>query len=303
MILDAPPNRAVVPFIRLARRVGIPVVIDFRDMWDARDTPVPWWRWISPSLRRSEWKRRLRREAVLSADHLVLNTAPMMRAMQEVFPALPKSVFSVVPNAFGQVDAVPDWTGNRTAGCSLKIAYTGSLAYGRDDQVGNLICGMAEARRGGGPHVHLTLAGTAMDSLSRLAERQGVADGVRLLGRMTREDAIKLQRDSDVLLLVQPPSAARVAIPGKIFEYMARRRNILGIVGDGPAAELIREHDLGVVVAGESAPEIAHALATMAERVRVKPFLLPPPERFSERHTVAEFARVLDTLLEGGRRF
>lgn len=51
MIPDVPPNPSVVPFVRLARGSGIPIVMDFRDMWDARGEKTPWWGWISPSRR------------------------------------------------------------------------------------------------------------------------------------------------------------------------------------------------------------------------------------------------------------
>ena len=302
MILDAPPNPSLVPFFRLAQSNNTPVVLDFRDWWDAPPDPVPWWNRVSPSQRRMEWERRLREEVVLSADHIILNTAPMKLAMREAFSMLPESTFSAITNAFGQVDDVPDLSPSRASEDHLKMAYTGSLAYGRDHQVGNLIRAMGETSGEGGSNVELIIAGKVRESLKSLAAREGVGNRVRFLGWISQEDAIKLQRDSEVLLLVQPDRCADVAVPGKLFEYMARRRNVLAMVGNGPAATLIREHDLGVVVNGESPQDIRSALANISERVRIRPFLPPPPECFSERSTVHEFAQILDRVLEGRRK-
>ncbi len=302
MILDAPPNPSLVPFVRLAQSNNIPVVLDFRDLWEASPDPIPWWKRVSPSLRRTEWERRLRREVVLSADHVILNTVPMMLAMQEAFPMLPGSTFSAITNAFGQVDDVTDLSLSRASGESLRMAYTGSLDYGRDHQVGNLIRAMGEASGEGGSNVQLIIAGNSGESLRSLSTREGVGNRVQFLGWISKEDAITLQRESEILVLLQPDRCADVAVPGKLYEYMARRRNVFAMVGNGPAADLIREHELGVVVKGESPQDIKAALASISEQVRIRPFLPPPPEGFSERNTVCEFAEVLDRVVEDRRK-
>ena len=147
--------------------------------------------------------------------------------------------------------------------------------------------------------MELVIAGDPGDSLLQAAEAEGVTDQVRILEWMERDQAIVLQREADALLLLQPLDrlVTRCAIPAKLFDYMARRRNILAMVGDGPSASIIRKHGLGVVTSDETPSSTAESLRELAIRVKENPFLPNPPESFSEGHKVEEFAQVLKKVL------
>jgi len=303
LIVDAPPFPAVIPFIRSARKAGVPTVLDLRDLWGREDEShhPPWWP-LSPRLRRIRWSLRLRDEAVRAAAHVVLTSPDLVEVMRSRFPDLAHSHFSFIPNAYETVDSVPASTGVPLNPDHLLIVYTGSLAYGRGEQAKRFIRGMREFRRLGMGNVELIVAGAGAEGLMETAESEGIADGVEIHGWLDRDEAVELQRAAGALLLLQPTSTleARVAIPGKLFEYMARRRPILAMVGSGPAGEIIREHGLGVVPSGEGQRPLAEALGELAEQIRAAPYLPAPPEMFSERSTVAEFARVLDRVMARG---
>src|SRR3954449_1451633 len=85
-------------------------------------------------------------------------------------------------------------------------------------------------------------------------ESLGVADRVELIDYVPRRESLRLQRDSDALLLLIPEAGGRGrgVLSGKVFEYLAAERPILAIVPpDGAAAQLIRDADVGVVAAPE----------------------------------------------------
>jgi hypothetical protein len=114
-----------------------------------------------------------------------------------------------------------------------------------------------------------------------------------MLGWVDRETNLGIQRDSDALLLLQPGQYADVAIPGKLFEYMGRRRPILAFMPEGSTTRLIRDHGLGRVISSTDPEVVADELAGFAADVRARPILPPPPSVFSEETTVAQFAEVL----------
>ena len=75
------------------------------------------------------------------------------------------------------------------------------------------------------------------------ARRLGVDRKLELVPYLPRGDALALQRDSDALLLLIPDAGGRGqgVLSGKVFEYLAAERPILGCVPpDGEAAALLR---------------------------------------------------------------
>jgi len=160
--------------------------------------------------------------------------------------------------------------------------------------------GFLRRKRGAGV-VQFIVAGDGGEALLGAARAEGVADDFELRGWVAEDEAVQLQRSADALLLLQPPDKSigvRLAIPAKLFEYMERRRHILGMLGPSPSAELIEDNDLGLVVSTKEPGGIARTLEELESRVRQNPTLPHPPETYSEDHTVAAFADILDGLTE-----
>jgi len=101
------------------------------------------------------------------------------------------------------------------------------------------------------------------------AESLGLGDRLELLDYLPRTESLRLQRDSEALLLLIPDASGRGkgVLSGKVFEYLAVERPILALVPpDGAAADLIRETGAGTVVAPEDVDGIRGALEDLHER-------------------------------------
>ena len=136
------------------------------------------------------------------------------------------------------------------------------------------------------------------------AEGLGLGDRLELVDYLPRADALRIQRDSEALLLLIPDAGGRGkgVLSGKVFEYLAAERPILALVPpDGAAAELIRETDAGVVVAPEDVDGIREALVTMHERfvnggLPSVELAKRDEERLSRRARVEEMAALVEEL-------
>jgi glycosyltransferase involved in cell wall biosynthesis len=132
-------------------------------------------------------------------------------------------------------------------------------------------------------------------------EELGLGDRLELLGYRPRAEALRLQRDSEALLLLLPQAGDRGGpiLPGKVFEYLAAERPILAAVPpDGAAARLIRETGAGIVVAPDDVRGIADALAGLHARWRAgkldgSVLSAEARDRLSRRRRVEELAELL----------
>jgi glycosyltransferase involved in cell wall biosynthesis len=137
------------------------------------------------------------------------------------------------------------------------------------------------------------------------AESLGLGERLQLIDYAPRGESLRLQRDSDALLLLVPDAGGRGkgVLSGKVFEYLAAGRPILAVVPpDGEAAELIRETHSGVVVAPDDVDGIRQALEGLHARFLDGglPAVELPDEaraRLSRRERVEETAALLGEIV------
>src|SRR5439155_17035443 len=135
-------------------------------------------------------------------------------------------------------------------------------------------------------------------------ESLGLADRVELIDHVPRRESLRLQRDSDALLLLIPDAGGRGrgVLSGKVFEYLAAERPVLAVVPeDGAAAQLIRDTGAGVVAGPEDVPAIRDALVALHTQWREGKLSGTPlsPEwrdKLSRASRVEELADLLESL-------
>ena len=114
--------------------------------------------------------------------------------------------------------------------------------------------------------VQVVYYGPSEDQVRPLAEKLGVSSHVFVKPRVAFAESLRIQRESDVLLLLQAPDDPR-NVPAKLFEYFASGRPILGLgLDNGVPAKLIEERAAGVYVSDPDA--IARQLGRWVEEKR-----------------------------------
>ena len=132
-----------------------------------------------------------------------------------------------------------------------------------------------------------------------------LGDRVELIDYVPRRESLRLQRDSDALLLLIPEAGGRGrgVLSGKVFEYIAAERPILAVVPpDGAAAGLIRDTGAGVVAPAEDVDAIRAALVDLHARWRGGELDGPPltdewRDRLSRASRVEDLAELLKGLV------
>ncbi|HEX2426658.1 MAG TPA: glycosyltransferase [Gaiellaceae bacterium] len=137
------------------------------------------------------------------------------------------------------------------------------------------------------------------------AESLDLGDRLELVGYVSRTESLRLQRDSEALLLLVPDAAGRGkgVLSGKVFEYLAAGRPILAVVPpDGVAAELVRETGAGVVVAPDDVNGMRDALVAMHAQfanggLPAVELSARDEERLSRRARVEEMAALVEEVV------
>jgi len=241
------PGRAV------ARALGVPLVLDYRDPWTvdtpARRTPIaiprPALRWL---------ERRVLREA---AGVMFVND-DILQKTRAAF-GHHGAPWRVIPNGFDPADVV-DVAPIRPLRPTL--LYTGNCFGSRS--MAPVLAGVADAANSGHQGMQLRVFGE-LDPLARraLADRPQ-PDHVEVHDRIPAAELAGHLRGADALLLIIG-DGHRTALSAKVFDYIQAGRPILGYgPADSAAADLVRS--CGVGLWAHDHPTLVAALRRLEQR-------------------------------------
>jgi glycosyltransferase involved in cell wall biosynthesis len=180
----------------------------------------------------------------------------------------------------------------------FRITHTGSFFGKRDPRP------FLQAFRDADLDAVVRFVGDFRTSDREWADSLALGDRLQLVDYMPRAESLRMQRDSEALLLLVPDAGGRGkgVLSGKVYEYLAAGRPILAVVPpDGAAAELVRETGAGVVAAPDDVEGIRGALLELHRRFAnggLPAVELDPSdqERLSRRARVEEMADLIGEL-------
>jgi glycosyltransferase involved in cell wall biosynthesis len=286
ILASAGPFTSLLVAKTIARSSNLPWVADLRDLWMDNAHRQKY-------LVRDALERRLERRTLSSASALV-TVGPALAA---TLSAKLNRPVEVVYN--GYEPAVSPAPPPALHGDRLLIRYTGRIWEERLP-AGLFRC-LKELAAVGAP-VRVEFYGQKLDAVERAAARSGVQDLVHCCAEVSHEEALRLQREADVLLLTMAESlpGERETLTGKLFEYMNARRPIL-LVGcpDGAAADLVRTSKCGVAIENDVQlkAQLEYWQALKLENGAIPP-TPPPPEQFTRAEQTRKLAAVLEHALE-----
>jgi glycosyltransferase involved in cell wall biosynthesis len=302
---------AIPAAIRIVRREGIDAVITtspppsvhFVGAAVQRSTGVKWIADLRDPIVANQHRRddtaaaRARQKAVEQVARLVASQADAVTCVSEVIADEVRGL-----GARGSVRVIAngadfdDFEGlEYRPGARFRITHTGSFFGQRDPRP------FLQAFKDANLDAVVRFVGDFRSTDREWAEGLGLGDRLELVDYLPRSEALRVQRDSEALLLLIPDAGGRGkgVLSGKVFEYIAAERPILAVVPpDGAAAELIRETGAGVVVGPDDVDGIRDALIAMHERfvnggLPGVELATRDEERLSRRARVEEMADLL----------
>lgn len=229
-------------------------VADYRDLWSSGNYYT---RQRGLALRARQGVER----AVLARADLVTTVSAGLAANLEEFLGRPALVFhnGYEPGLARAVRSPP--TGNR-----IRICHTGSLYRERSPRTFLDAFRRATGRRGG-DRLELVLAGPSDATVARELAQFADCPAIRHAGMLPRDEAYRLQLESDYCLLLEDPGASRMGVlTGKVFEYLGQRRPVIafGIDPESEVAGILRASGL-LAYCGTDADDLEAFLGSLAE--------------------------------------
>ena len=233
---SGPPFTALLVARLLGARSGVPWIAELRDRW--ADDPYH----VGLAAWRQALDERLERSVLNSARALVTVTEPWT----EFYRAKYGKPIATIYNGYDPADfAEPIAEPAPDPAAPLVIGYTGSIYPGKRDPTP-----LFEALRLLGPdgeRFRVVFWGSDPAHVLPLAERARVRHLVEVRPAVPYKEALDLQRQSDLLLLMQwNDPREQGSCPGKFFEYIASLRPMIVLgLADGVPATIARQRAAG----------------------------------------------------------
>ncbi|MRX64639.1 glycosyltransferase [Maribacter luteus] len=283
VVTTGPPHSIHLIGNRLKELKGIRWLTDFRDPW----TSIGYHKKLKLTRKSQLEHKRLEHQVLNNADGIIVTSY----TTKKEFETITDKPISVITNGFDSDDQ-----GHAPLTKDFTISHIGSLLSGRNPLVLWKVLGeLVNENEGLKTSFKLRLAGVISEDVLQTIKDSGLENHTEILGYISHEEAITLQQQSQVLLLVEIDSKeTRGILPGKLYEYMAAERPILAI---GPekwdAAQIIADTHSGFSFGYSDENELKDVLlkwfwAYKNEGLVMKSVGL---EKFSRRELTKELAK------------
>lgn len=239
VVTTGPPQSMHLIGRGLKRSLGLPWIADFRDPW----TRMFYYKHLCLSKFADRKHHRLE-QGVLDEADLVLAVSPPVR---DDFQAQTRTPVHLITNGYDEDDFPVREPGSRKDG-KFRIVHTGLFAAdGNPLKLWDALARRCREDEDFAQRLEIRLAGKTDAPVLEAIRERGLGAQLVDLGYLPHSRVVQEQQEADLLILPlrHEPEYAKV-LPGKIFEYIASGRPVLGIgQEDGAAAAILRDSGAG----------------------------------------------------------
>lgn len=294
VLTTGPPHSVHLIGLALAHRHRLPWLTDFRDPW----TEIDYYADLPMSAPAKAIDTLLERLVLHRATAATVVSEAMQRQMQRA----DGRAIAVIENGYDPADF--EGVSGDISADEFVLAHIGNLNEARNP--GALWEALARLNaRQSMPKLRLSFVGNVEPAVLASAARHGFSDLIRTMPYLPHEEAIRRMKSSTMLLLsINRVKGAEGIATGKLYEYVASGRPVLGIGPPaGDAARVLHESGAGVLFDFDDAEGVAaHLRALYDAWERGEPLEGAAPQavaRYSRREQAGQLAGVLEQICMG----
>jgi len=291
---SSPPQTNHIIARKVARKLKLPWVGDFRDPW----TDVFWI--TSPQSLRLPLIQKLDRwleKRTIADMHAITTVSP---SLVELFLKKTNLPIYQIPNGFDHVYFEPL---QRVPSSYFTVFYGGSMSKEQSPEpFFKAFKSLLEVNNSFSSKARMHFMGNFPPFLHQLVKAYELEDWVKWSPYAPMQESLQAMVNSDLLLLIVPKTPDNAGIlTSKIFDYIGARRPILAIGPvEGDAAKVLQETRAGEMFDYEDTAAITDYLFNIFDKWQQKIDLTIPwqnVERYTRRNIASQFARVFDSVL------
>lgn len=291
IVSSGPPHSMHLIGHELSQRTGIPWIPDFRDPW----TKMYYFKNLRLT-RASERKHMKLEQMVLDDAAAVLSVTPFV---QRDFQARTKTPVAMITNGFDPSDfaaAEPHKDG------FFNIVHTGLFAVDSDpEELWKILQAKCAENEEFRSKLRLRLVGKVDEEIVTSIKAHGLDGNIVRLGYLPHGKAVSEQKGADLLLLPlrNDPEYAMI-LPGKLFEYLAASRPVLGLGQEkGAMAQVLEETGAGVMCDWDNADRMRAAVDSAWNRycAGVTDYETVNIEKYTREATTKELVALFEQVL------
>ena len=236
VISSGPPHSLHLIGMALKEELGIKWVADFRDPW----TTIHYHQSLRLNKRAQKKHLKLESKVLNNSDLVVVTSARTKKEFQKI-TSVP---IEVISNGYDILEKIEP-----NLDAQFSIAHIGSLLTNRNPALlWEVFSELKDENKAFSKDLLIKLVGVVSEDVLKSIAAFGLTENYKTLGYVSHQEAIQIQHDAQVLLLVEMDSPeTKSIIPGKLFEYVAANRPILAIGPDGSDVEgILKETNAGV---------------------------------------------------------
>ena len=244
IVSTGPPQSMHIIGMKLARQTGLPWIADFRDPW----TRIFYFKHLSMTRTTERWHKKMEKK-VLDAASAVVAVSPLV---QQEFQEMTQTPVELITNGFDECDfagaACTEAAGGKDK--DFIITHTGLFAADGNPSV------LWETLREKcikdpvfKDRLKIKLIGKTDRQITESIEAAGLGENLTDMGYQPHDKAVEEQRRASLLILpLRKEPEYKAVLPGKLYEYLASWRPVLGIgQPDGAMSMILNTTKTGVV--------------------------------------------------------
>lgn len=245
IVSTGPPQSMHMIGLRLSQETGLPWIADFRDPW----TKIFYFKHLQMTRATERWHKKMERK-VLDGATAVVAVSPLV---QQEFKAMTKTPVELITNGFDdcEFNAEPFAMAYGGPAMDFCIVHTGLFAAdGNPTVLWDVLSEKSKEDAEFRKHLKIKLIGKTDEQILNAIRDAGLEANLMNMGYLEHARAIDEQRKASLLILpLRKEPEYKAVLPGKLFEYLASWRPVLGIgQTDGAMAMILKDAKAGIVL-------------------------------------------------------
>ena len=294
IVTTGPPHSTHLLGRKLKRNFKIPWLADFRDPW----TGIDYWAQLPLAPLAKFLHAKLEKSVFTEADALLVVSPSML----QTFKRETDTHCELIYNGYDEAD-FSKTVGDPKQKDTFVIAHIGNMNADRNpESLWAVLSTLYKSNRI--ERIKIKLIGNTDSSVTEAIRSHGLESIVKRVSYLAHEKAIDEMRSSSMLLLsINNVPSAKGIVTGKVFEYMASGKPILGIgPPDGDAASILNETASGIMVDYNDIDAIRRFIEDVYDAWTVgKPAFKPDSEKiksYSRRKLTQQMVGVLNRIIQ-----